>query len=371
MQHLPVCPPARPHQRASAAFASPRPQQQLDLQSFPAPAVRGPAPTVDSVIIKAAESALVAEEERVAVVLLADMFPLLPWAAIRRALTAVRPAPIFLSATAVSPRLELADLTVPILLQAGGAVQPAAAALLLEPHSQAPPLEERQPGAPHEQVAQLEGVFAHFGRKSVADVWAAAPDFELALASLFELSRRAEEVGLPPGQFLILFGQQLRPETESQSSDSSGSAALAAGVKGTLFSSRSTRQIDPAEADARSSPAAVGAGRTTGGWSPDGPTKMEAHEGETVMLDLHGWTVKQAVAAVEEAVAGLRGAGPAAPTGLRTWRKLVVVTGRGSHSAGSGRAPVRRAVVQLLDASKLRYSELHGGGALEVKVPAT
>ena len=87
---------------------------------------------------------------------------------------------------------------------------------------------------------------------------------------------------------------------------------------------------------------------------------------EQVHLDLHGLTVERSLAALDEELCRI---GQLEPLCSGRGRRLVVVTGRGSHSTGpAGRAPVRAAVERHLSNARLTFKEMNGGGAFEVRV---
>ena len=202
----------------------------------------------------------------------------------------------------------------------------------------------------------------------------AADDFDVALETLEELVSAAGRAALSVEEYLELLA--------AQASDATAAARDAARAERASeeYANRLLR-ADQADANcqrllrkvALAAPARPGATQATaqaqhGQWLPRDRYARKKCDGdeEQMQLDLHGLSVESSLTALDEELRRVRQLEPLC-TGRR--RRLLVVTGRGSHSTGpAGRAPVRAAVERYLSGARLPFTEMHGGGAFEVRV---
>ena len=207
----------------------------------------------------------------------------------------------------------------------------------------------------------------------------AAGDFDAALDTLGELVTAAESAALSVEQYLKLLAEQASDATaaaataarEEQASEDYAQRLLSADRaedgrqsllgKVALTAPTVARQRAAARAPPPShsrEPRSLRAG----------PAKQlyTDEDEEVVQLDLHGQSVESGLLTLE---AELRRMEQLEPLRNGRRRRLLTVTGRGSHSAGpAGRAPLRTAVERYLCGAGLAFTEQHGGGAFEIRV---
>ncbi len=203
----------------------------------------------------------------------------------------------------------------------------------------------------------------------------AAGDFDVALDTLGELVAAAERAVLSVEDYLELLAAQASDATVTARDMQRGEQASVecasrllradrADVDGQRLLSRVVLAAPPPER--RDAPQA--AQRLSRGQAAprDRYTRQGVDGDEQMHLDLHGLTVESSLVALDEELCRIS---QLEPLCSGRGRRLLVVTGRGSHSAGpAGRAPVRAAVERHLSNARLPFKEMNGGGAFEVRV---
>lgn len=233
-----------------------------------------------------------------------------------------------------------------------------------------------------EQEAEAEGLpwlLSRFQEELSSDTvrhvfFVAGSDSDTALETLTELTEAAEAAALPVDVYLALLAQQAAEETAAAGAAARGEQASEVCIEQLLNAERAEegrrsllRKV-ALTAPARTRQVAQLADPTRRSQQAGQPSALPrvGDDERLVQLDLHGHTVKDGLSLLRAEILRVQELEP-----LRTGRarKLVAVTGRGSHSAGPvGRAPLRAAVERHLSAAGLSFAEQHGGGAFEVRV---
>lgn len=206
----------------------------------------------------------------------------------------------------------------------------------------------------------------------------AAGDFDVALDTLGELVAAAERTSLSVEEYLELIAAQASDATAAAQDEARGQQASEDCARQLLREDKIAADCQrllskvalgaPAAArrrrDAQQAAIPSSTGRDPPARRP--AQQLDRNDAEQVQLDLHGLSVESGIEALDEQLRRIKQLEPLC-RGRR--RRLLVVTGRGSHSAGpAGRAPVRAAVDRHLSAAGISFTEAHGGGAFEVRL---
>lgn len=203
----------------------------------------------------------------------------------------------------------------------------------------------------------------------------AADNFDVALDTLGELVAAADRAALSVEEYLEVLAAQASDATAAARDAARGEQASEEYAKRLLRADQADADCQrllrkvalaaPARANRRDAQATQA---QHGQSLPRDRYARQNRDGdeEQMQLDLHGLSVESSLTALDEELRRMRQLEPLCG-GRR--RRLLVVTGRGSHSTGpAGRAPVRAAVERHLSGARLPFTEMHGGGAFEVRV---